>query len=235
MPDSTSEDKMADAVLEVYDPPAGNQEISQNPKVSLHLQFRPSELSLTKEVAWVRHNARSAARASVPEFTGSKPRVLSMSVVFDEKDHKGQSVDQRVGLLLSCCVPTSDSLDRDQPSPPLVKFRWGTFASVSFLSFVRSAHARYTRFSTGGEPLRAVCEITLEEIGTTTKGQNPTSGSPSSRQSCVLVRGDSLQSVAVRNTGRASDWRAIAELNDIDDPSKVAPGRVLLLPDASPA
>ncbi|MER5561293.1 LysM domain-containing protein [Streptomyces sp. NPDC002506] len=58
-------------------------------------------------------------------------------------------------------------------------------------------------------------------------------GSPSSRQFTVVVRGDSLQSIAVRSTGRAADWRLIAELNDIDDPSKVMPGTVLVLPNAT--
>lgn len=55
-------------------------------------------------------------------------------------------------------------------------------------------------------------------------------GSPSSRQLCMVVRGDSLQSIAARHTGRATDWRRIAELNGIDDPSKLRPGSTLLLP-----
>ncbi|MFJ7205825.1 LysM peptidoglycan-binding domain-containing protein [Streptomyces sp. NPDC098789] len=55
-------------------------------------------------------------------------------------------------------------------------------------------------------------------------------GSPSARQVCVVVRGDSLQSIAARHSGRAVDWRRIAELNGIDDPSKLRPGRTLLLP-----
>ncbi|MEV6954694.1 LysM domain-containing protein [Streptomyces sp. NPDC051183] len=55
-------------------------------------------------------------------------------------------------------------------------------------------------------------------------------GSPSARQFCVVVRGDSLQSIAVRHSGRATDWRRIAELNGIDDPAKLRPGSTLLLP-----
>lgn len=55
-------------------------------------------------------------------------------------------------------------------------------------------------------------------------------GSPSSRQLCVVVRGDSLQSIAFRHTGRATDWRRIAELNGIDDASRLRPGSTLLLP-----
>lgn len=223
------EKKMVKATLEIYAPPTGGGTDATR-REEIALQFNPAELSLVKEVSWVRHNARLAQHTSVPEFTGSRPRVLTMSVVLDEKDKQGQSVDQRVSKLLACCTPTESSRSDDQPSPPWVKFRWGSFDSVSFMAFLSSVRATYTRFSAEGDPLRAMCEITLEEIGSTTKGQNPTSGSPGSRQSCVLVRGDSLQSVAVRSTGRAGDWRAIAELNGIDDPSKVNPGQVLLLP-----
>jgi nucleoid-associated protein YgaU len=225
------EDNMAEAVLEIYDPPTGDQEGPGAKRTDdIKMQFRPAELALTKEVSLARHNARSAPRTSVPEFTGSRPRILAMTVVLDNKDQQNQTVDQRVTKLLGCCAPTEESLSAGRPSPPWVKFRWGGFESVSFPAFLSGVKAKYTRFSTGGEPLRAVCELTLEEIGTATKGQNPTSGSPASRHSCVLVRGDSLQSVAVRSTGHAADWRQIAELNGIDDPSKVTPGRHLLLP-----
>ncbi|MGW1194838.1 LysM peptidoglycan-binding domain-containing protein [Streptomyces sp. NPDC002536] len=64
-------------------------------------------------------------------------------------------------------------------------------------------------------------------------GRGHAPGSPSSRQFSVVVRGDSLQSIAARSTGRAADWRLIAQLNGIDDPSKVRPGTVLVLPNAT--
>ncbi len=224
------EKKMVKATLEIYAPPTGGQAGPGGLKETIEFQFNPAELSLVKEVSLARHNARLAQHTSVPEFTGSRPRVLAMSVVLDKKDSQDKSVDGRVRALLSCCTPTESSRADDQPSPPWVKFRWGGFETVSFLAFISRMKATYTRFSTEGEPLRAVCEISLEEIGTTTQGQNPTSGSPSSRQSYVLVRGDSLQSVAFGSTGRADGWRAIAEANDITDPSRLEAGRTLLLP-----
>lgn len=223
-------EKMVKAALEIYAPPTGGQSGPGARQGEIEMQFNPAELSLVKEVSWARHHARSAPHTSTPEFLGSRPRVLAMTVVLDEKDKQGRSVDQRVTKLLECCAPTESSRTDHQPSPPWVKFRWGGFSSASFVAYLSRVRATYTRFSPEGSPLRAVCEITLEEIGTATKGQNPTSGSPSSRQSCVLVRGDSLQSVAVRNSGRAADWRRIAELNGVDDPSRVRPGQMLLLP-----
>lgn len=230
MSSKSPDQKMIEAILEIYAPPTGGQAGPGALRDKVALQFRPAELVLTKEASWVRHNARMASHSAVPEFTGSQPRILSLTAVLDETDSRGQSVDQRVAKLLTGCSPTESSLSDGRPSPPWVRFQWGEFDSVSFLAVLSRLKTAYTRFSASGEPLRAVCELTLEEIGTATKGQNPTSGSPDVRHSCVFVRGDSLQSVAVRSTGRAADWRSIAELNGIDDPSKVLPGRPLLLP-----
>ncbi|MET9418447.1 hypothetical protein ABZY03_30505 [Streptomyces klenkii] len=101
---------------------------------------------------------------------------------------------------------------------------------MSFMSFLRSVEVTYTLISAQGTPRRAVCVLTLEEIGLAKKRQNPTSGSPHSRHTHTLVAGDSLASVAHRQLGNPGAWREIAELNDIDDPSRVRTGSSVLLP-----
>lgn len=47
-----------------------------------------------------------------------------------------------------------------------------------------------------------------------------------------VVAGDTLQSLAWREYGEASAWRAIAEANNIDDPSRLRSGTELVLPAA---
>ncbi|HET6358882.1 peptidase M23 [Streptomyces sp.] len=223
-------DKMVRASLEVYAPPSNGGTDPGGRVDEIHMQFNPAELALVKEAAWTRHHVRSAPRTAVPEFTGSLPRVLAMTVLLDGTDQRGRSVDARVTKLLECCVPTENSIDADQPSPPWVRFRWGDFASVSFLAYLRTLQATYTRFSSQGSPQRAVCAIKLEEIGGATKGQNPTSGSPSSRRARTVVAGDSLQSIAYQELGGAAAWRAVAELNGLSDPWRLRPGTQVLLP-----
>jgi nucleoid-associated protein YgaU len=225
-----SRDKMVRASLELYAPPSSGGTDPGPQLDEIQLQFNPAELALVKGAAWARHNVRSAPRAAVPEFTGSQPRVLAMTVLLDGADQRGRSVDGRVTKLLECCAPTEYSIDAERPSPPWVRFRWGDFASVSFLAYLRKLQATYTRFSSQGSPQRAVCEITLEEIGGATKGQNPTSGSPSSRRAHTVVAGDSLQSIAHQELGGAAAWRAVAELNGLRDPWRLSPGAQVLLP-----
>ena len=51
-----------------------------------------------------------------------------------------------------------------------------------------------------------------------------------------MIEGDTLQSVAYRELGKPTYWRAIAELNDIDDPMRAGrPGTVLLIPSVADA
>jgi nucleoid-associated protein YgaU len=50
-----------------------------------------------------------------------------------------------------------------------------------------------------------------------------------------VLEGDTLQSVAYSELGKAAYWRSIAELNGIDDPMRVPPGRVLLIPTVADA
>lgn len=81
-------------------------------------------------------------------------------------------------------------------------------------------------------PIRATCRLSLHEIPNTTQGQNPTSGALTAQRVHRVVAGDSLQSLAWREYGDAAAWRAIAEANGIDDPSRLSNGAELVLPSA---
>jgi nucleoid-associated protein YgaU len=50
-----------------------------------------------------------------------------------------------------------------------------------------------------------------------------------------MVEGDTLQSVAYAELGKPAYWRAIAELNGIDDPQRVEAGTTVLIPSAADA
>ena len=72
--------------------------------------------------------------------------------------------------------------------------------------------AKYTLFDGSGNPLRVSANITLEEVPTDPKGQNPTSGSREGRRRHVLTEGETLQSIAWAEYGDATLWRAHRDL-----------------------
>jgi len=125
--------------------------------------------------------------------------------------------------------------DKEQPH---ISFKWGT--SFDFVVQIKQLTAVYTRFSPDGQPIRATVGLTLQVVREITIGghrangaANPTSGGIAGRASHVLTESDTLPLLAREHYGTPGSWRDIAEANGIDDPLRVAPGRVLYLPAAS--
>ena len=87
-----------------------------------------------------------------------------------------------------------------------------------------------TLFRVDGTPIRATCNIRLEEVPQEAARQNPTSGTRPGMRVHVVTEGETLHSVAWAEYHQARYWRGLAAFNGIDDPLRVAPGTTLLLP-----
>ena len=218
------------AQLVIMEPPATVGARPGGKLATVKFQFNPNSLSLSKSTEWRRKPARMAEEAALPEFVGSGPRTLSLDVFLDDTDDHENKVEKRVEKLLIACVPTKQSIARKTPASPWVRFEWGKAKSVSFDGVLSSLSVNYSLFDVDGKPLRATCQLSIEEAGTSILGQNPTSGSREARRTHRVVAGDSLPQLAFREYGDATAWRVIAEANDIDDPMVLAPGTELLVP-----
>lgn len=129
----------------------------------------------------------------------------------------------------------------DVPQAKLT-FTWGTgFNGIPVL--LKTVTATYTRFAADGVPIRAKVTLRLEQCGeapasaagpgrpAVAKGaMNPTSGGLPGRSAHRLLETETLPGLARRTYGDATGWRAIAEANGVDDPLRLRPGTVLLLP-----
>jgi hypothetical protein len=215
---------MVRAFMELYTPGPKGAGASLG---KIDFQFNPKEFSIAKSAKWERKPGRGAKKAAMPEFTGSDGCKLSFELFFDATDSPAGGVIDRVEKLFSCCVPL-EGTGQKVPSPPWVLFCWGSVRS--FVAAVTSVNAKYTLFRPDGTPVRAVCQVTLEEIPGVPRPQNPTSGGLAARRTHTIVTGDTLQSVAYREYGDPTHWRALAEVNGIDDPMRIPSGTSLLIP-----
>lgn len=193
--------------------------------------FNPRTYTIEKSAEWIRYPDTSAFNAAVPQFRGTAPRSMTVDVLLDATYTNGD-ISSDVDLLFSCCKPTMVSLLMKTPSPPFVIFGWG--ATLGFLSYMENVRAEYTLFKQDGTPLRANCSLTMREIPMPTPSQNPTSGG-TARRTRTVVAGDTLQSISFKEYGKATYWRAIADLNGIDDPTRIGNGTTLLIPPLSEA
>jgi phage tail protein X len=221
------------ASLAIHEPPVGGSTTPGGLIKTFAFDFNPAQLSLTRRAQWKTTPAQIERDGSLPEFMGSEPREMGVEIFLDSSDEpSSNSVLKKVESLLACCDVTTKSIAAKQPSPPWVVFQWGSFSTARFTAYVSSVEAAYSLFGTTGVPIRATCRLQLHEIPSNTNGQNPTSGALTAQRVHRVVAGDSLQSLAWREYGDSAAWRAIAEANGIDDPTRLANGVELVLPAA---
>ncbi|MGV9736064.1 CIS tube protein [Rhodococcus aetherivorans] len=196
---------------------------------TIAFQFNPKEITISKSAKWDRSPAKGTKKAGPPEYSGPEPCKLTLEMFFDATFKQDTDVAKCVDKLFSCCVPV-DEKDK-KPMPPLVVLKWG--GTTSFNAFVTQVSAKYTLFSASGKPIRAVCSVSLEEMPGETSRQNPSSGSVTHSRVHEVIEGDTLHLLAYREYGDPAMWRAVAAYNGIDDPTRLPPGRSLVLPNVT--
>lgn len=202
--------------------PSGDTEIE--------CMFNPTEYRLTQTLN-VTRNQTPATDGGTPEFSGTNAMTLTTQLFFDDFASLEGDVTPKITTLLSWTRPTEDSRSKKKPCPPLVSFKWGGNPQLDqFSGYLKSVVVNYTIFRKDGTPVQAKVDVTIEGQPETIGGQNPTSHAINSRRVHTMIEGDTLQSVAFRELGKPAYWRAIAELNGIDDPMRLPAGTVLLIP-----
>lgn len=197
----------------------------------LRFKYNPEQYTIEKSAQWTRPQAPGAESTPDPDYTSTNPTTLSMEIFFDAFEQLQGDVSGDVETLFTWTKPTPISRAAGTPEPPLLMFQWGSSSALSdFRGFLKSVSARYTLFRIDGTPIRATCNITLEEVPQEAARQNPTSGTRPGMRVHVLTEGETLHSVAWDEYHQARLWRGLAAFNGIDDPLRIAPGLTLLLP-----
>ena len=194
----------------------------------VRFRFNPKEYSIQKSASWESKPAKGAKKTSMPEFKGSEPRSMTVEAFLDATDPPYPDIVKDIETLFSCCTPVAQSVGKNKPSPPFVRFCWGK--TMSFTAFVKQVQVKYVLFKPDGTPIRATATLTLQEIPRDTGKQNPTSGGLVPHRIHTVVAGDSLASISYAEYGDARLWRALADTNALDDPMRLRPGTDLLVP-----
>ena len=116
-------------------------------------------------------------------------------------------------------------------APKLIEFSWGSVTLPKAAPV--SITIRYALFRPNGEPVRAFVDLELAQAEDTNppgKAQNPTTRAITGLRAHTVRDGDSLPSIAYDAYGDATQWRAIAEANGIDNPLRLRRGSELTIP-----
>lgn len=204
---------------------------AKDPDNEISFMFNPTEYRLSRSVS-LQNESQVEQVGGMPEYLGTGPRTLSMQLFFDDFHSAKGNVTPKINKLFKWQEPGK----KGEP-PPLVKLDWGTNEALKdFLGIIKDVNVSYTVFGMSGTPIQAKVDITLEETGRTiTIGKNPSSHAIGAQRVHVVVEGQTLASVAYAEFGDPNYWRALAQLNGIDDPLRVKPGANLLIPSAAEA
>lgn len=184
--------------------------------------FNPDEYSL--------EGGNAFAEAAVPglrtpplQYVRGQGRTLRMELFFDTYE---QRVDVRSRTRRITRLLEQDPVLR---APPMVLFTWGGF---HFKGVLDRVNQRFTLFFPSGAPARAHLTVSLkefEEVRVEVE-QGVFVGPPVVRN---VVAGETIDRIAYDSLGDPAAWRAIADLNKVDNPRKLAPNQPLLIPPRS--
>ncbi len=191
--------------------------------------YNPEPFSVTTRAHWKK--SPQPASPAPPQWQGIEAPTVDVKILLDAFAVPPMPPAATIEQLKLLTLPTALSLADGGAKAPTVMFGWGTNI-VMDQAVITKVQVHYERFLLG-EPVRATATVTLEAIplpapiGFT----NPTSGGLATRRTRTVVEGDTLASIAYREYKDPNKWRALAEANGIDDPMRVKPGSVLVVPD----
>lgn len=205
----------------------------KDPSSRLEFGLNPTQISYSRNVRFTQ-DPKQAGDHPKTQFAGVQATSLQLSLLLDAVGARDrETVQRQLHTLMGWTCPP-DGATSAKASPPTLVFSWGAFAISAvpaFTGFLESVKVTVEMFARDGTPLRANVSLSLTSDVHTSTGTNPTSGAERSRRRRILERGQSLQRLAYEELGDAGAWPLVAELNGIDDPTRLRPGSEILLPD----
>jgi nucleoid-associated protein YgaU len=159
-------------------------------------------------------------------FGGGGSRELTLDLFFDVTENPDvEDVRQETDKIVALT-----RINRDKGRPPTCKVSWGPQATKDFpfVGVVSNLDQEFTLFRGDGTPVRAELSVTFTEYLDPVLDQRETDPERTAR---VVRMGDTLSAIAADVYGDPSKWRAIAEENELDDPLRIEPGRILAVPE----
>ncbi len=191
--------------------------------------FNPEQYTIKAEAEWHSTAQPAAPGGGKPQYHGVKAKNIEVKILLDTFAVPPTPPEPFIEILHAAMAPSDESLTQGAAKAPTVMFGWGTNIIME-QAYLKTMSITYKRFMLGN-PVRAEVTVGLEAVPSIVPGTNPTSGGLTSRRTHTIIQGDTLASIAQREYGDPTKWRAIAVVNGIDDPMRLGIGTVLMVPD----
>jgi Contractile injection system tube protein len=142
--------------------PVKAQLIAQGGGDNIDFMFNPTELEFSRSMQFNRdQGARTSKGLPKVSFAYPEPYSLNVSNITFDTYESGDNVMTHINKLRKA-VEFIDSAER----PPIYLFTWGSQKYIT--CFVKSLRYKLTLFLPDGTPVRAVADLSLEEVDATT-------------------------------------------------------------------
>lgn len=217
---ATSRGELSKATLSNLDDPSADP---------ITVDFNPTQYTLSKSNSW---STTKVVGSNVPklEFSSGGATSLSLELLFDTYE-KGTDVRDQTNKIFELAKISDKTKDQTTgvARPPRVMFSWGK--TFNFPAVVTSLSINYTLFLSDGTPVRAKVSLSLQESEDSEKksGQNPTTRGMLGHKIYIVKPGETIAWIAYQEYGDSSEWRQIAEANNLDNPRDLKPGQPLAI------
>lgn len=197
-------------------------------KKELVCHFNPAEFEIGQSLNWREDSTIGSATPKLI-YGGGQAQDMTITLLFDTTRYGGRK-DVRDEYKVLTKMAQVDQKKKDAKTglsePPMCRFQWGKF--LAFDAVITNFKQKFTMFTADGTPLRSEVTVTFKQVAKTLKPQNPTSRSEA-RRVWVVEEMQTLDWIAYQEYGDPTQWRHIAETNNLDDPESIQPGQILKL------
>lgn len=212
----------------------------------LEVQFNPTEFSMEK-AAQIAEIAIPGIDSPILQFVRGQNEKVTLELFFDTTE------DGTAAGATSVTTKTDGfyalvKMSGEEHAPPRCRFGWGdefpglvnqagtvSGTRKALDCIVESIQQKFTLFSPDGVPLRATLTVALREYKSLeTQLQQLNLQSSDHTKVHTIQRGETLPQIAYKAYQDPTQWRLIANANNILKPRDLQPGQILELPPLNP-
>lgn len=193
----------------------------------VHFMFNPFEFTISKTNAW---DDKPISGTNVPlvTFKNGGAMSLTLNLYFDTTRNPSDVRAYTAPLWKMMMIDEAKADPKTgKGEPPPVAFEWG---GLYFKAIIKTLTETFLLFDPEGVPLRSKAVVTLQQYIDVTdlppqvQEQLANSAAQATEQ---MQEGNRLDNVAAQNGQPPSNYRQIAEQNNIDNPQRVPNGTPL--------
>jgi nucleoid-associated protein YgaU len=189
------------------------------------VDYNPEEYTLNNENAFAVQGIPGLG-SPVVQFVNGGQRTLEVELFFDTYDTPDlpkKDVREQTGPVVALL-----GIDGEQHAPPILRV---TMASLDLRCVLTRVSEKFQMFMPDGMPVRARLACTfIEFVDPELAAQAANLQTADFTKSHVVVRGETLSSIAAQRYEDPQRWRPIALANGIADPRALAVGQTLRIP-----